>query len=227
VKIRHIVGHFDRLVAKPAESVAADPEQVYYMYLTELASRQYDVLRAASVIQHDQNVDRAFERGVRYAFATLLGHPALQFTGNAHADGGISASRNRMVLWDCKSALTPYALTEPKSAQFLQYVHKEAPNIVCPFVVFAGSFTADSEARALALKARCPPGTEIALMKQRIPGQAAPYRGAGAFGLSSHRYFGAQIEALRRPSGEPGRLRSRPVADAVTATALPSQPTTA
>jgi hypothetical protein len=35
---------------------------------------------------------------------------------------------------------------------------------VCPFLIFSGSFTDDSAARALALKANCPPGTEIALM---------------------------------------------------------------
>jgi len=69
-----------------------------------------------------------------------------------------------MVLWDCKSALRPYALTEPKCAQFLQYVAKEDPNVVSPFLVFSCDFTSDSEARALALKARCRPGTEIALM---------------------------------------------------------------
>lgn len=164
VKIRHLVAHFDRFASKSVEAAPEDPDKTYYAYLVELASRQYEVLRAASVIQHDQNVDRAFERGVRHAFSALLGHPAIQFTGSAHADGGVAAKNGKMILWDCKSALTPYALTEPKCAQFLQYVAKEAPNVVCPFLVFSGSFTNESSARSLALKAVCPPGTEIALM---------------------------------------------------------------
>jgi hypothetical protein len=163
VKIRHLISHFDRFV-KPVGPAPPDPDRTYYDYLVELASRQYDVLRAASVIEQDQNVDRAFERGVRYAFSSLLGYPVIRFTGSAHADGGVVAKKGRMVLWDCKSALKPYALTEPKCAQFLQYVAKEDPNVVCPFLVFSGEFTSDSEARALALKARCRPGTEIALM---------------------------------------------------------------
>jgi len=164
VKIRHLIAHFDRFASKSVEATPEDPAKTYYAYLVELASRQYDVLRAASVIQHDQNVDRAFERGVRYAFSNLLGYPAIQFTGSAHADGGVAAKNGRMVLWDCKSALRPYALTEPKCAQFLQYVAREAPNVVCPFLVFSCGFTDDSPARALALKANCPPGTEIGLM---------------------------------------------------------------
>ena len=164
VKIRHLISHFDRFASKSLEPAPEDPDKTYYGYLVELASRQYEALRVASVIQQDQNVDRAFERGVRYAFSNLLGHPAIRFTGSAHADGGIAPKKGRMVLWDCKSALRPYALTEPKCAQFLQYVAREAPNVVCPFLVFSGSFTDDSAARALALKANCPPGTEIALM---------------------------------------------------------------
>jgi len=164
VKIRHLISHFDHFGSKAPEPCGEDPDQIYYAYLVELASRQYDVLRAANIIRHDQNVDRAFERGVRYAFCSVLGHPPIEFTGSAHADGGVAAKGARMALWDCKSAAGPYALTEAKCAQFLQYITKEAPNVVCPFLVFSGSFTNDSAARALALKASCPRGTEIALM---------------------------------------------------------------
>jgi len=164
VKIRHLISHFDRFAAQPVGMVTDDPHRIYYDHLVELACRQYDVLRARGVIKHDQNVDRAFERGVRYAFSRLLGHPAKQFTGSSHADGGVVAKKGRMVLWDCKSSLEPYALTEVKCNQFLNYVHKEAPSVVCPFLVFSGEFTSDSQARALELKTKCPPGTEIALM---------------------------------------------------------------
>jgi hypothetical protein len=164
VKIRHLISHFDRFASGPVVPPPDGPDRIYYDHLVELASRQYDVLRARNVIERDQNVDRAFERGVRYAFSRLLGHLAKQFTGSSHADGGVVAKKGRMVLWDCKSSLEPYALTEVKCAQFLNYVHKEAPNVVCPFLVFSGEFTGDSQARALELKTKCPPGTEIALM---------------------------------------------------------------
>jgi hypothetical protein len=163
VKIRRLISHFDRFASK-REGQEDGPHKIYYDFLVELASRQYDELRARGVIKHDQDVDRAFERGVRYAFSRLLGHPAKQFTGAAHADGGVVARKGRMALWDCKSSLEPYALTEVKGRQFLDYVHKEAPNVVCPFLVFSGEFTSDSQAEALKLKTKCPPGTEIALM---------------------------------------------------------------
>jgi len=163
VKIKHLISHFDRSASKP-EDQGDDPGKIYYANLVELASRQYDVLRARGVIKRDQNVDRAFERGVRYAFSKLLGHPPIEFSGVAHADGGVVGKKGRVVLWDCKSSLEPYALTDKKSAQFLLYVAKEDPNVVSPFLVFSCEFTSDSAARALALKARCRPGTEIALM---------------------------------------------------------------
>jgi hypothetical protein len=164
VKIKHLISHFDRVSKPPGELDSDGPDKNYYGYLVELASRQYDVLHVANIIQRDQSVDRAFERGVRYAFSNVLGHPALESTGIEHADGGVAAKSGRMVLWDCKSAVGPYALTTGRFGQFLNYITKEAPNVVRPFLVFSGSFTNESAAAALALKARCPLGTEIALM---------------------------------------------------------------
>jgi len=164
VKIRHLISHFERFAAKAPEPKPEDPDRTYFDYLAELCSRQYEVLRAANVIHRDQNVDRFFERGVRYAFRTFFGHPSLEFTGSAHADGGVVARNGRMALWDCKSAMEPYALTEAKCAQFLQYVAREAPTVVSPFLILSGSFTDDSSARALTLKANCRPGTEIGLL---------------------------------------------------------------
>ena len=164
VKIKRLISHFDR-VSKPPGDVDPDgPDKNYYDYLVELASRQYDVLYAANIIQHDQNVDRAFELGVRYAFSKKLGHPPIEFTGVNHADGGVAAKSGRMVLWDCKSAVEPYAVTKGKFGPFLNYITKEAPNVVRPFLVFSGSFSSESAAAALELEARCPLGTEIALM---------------------------------------------------------------
>jgi hypothetical protein len=164
VKIRHIINYYDQFSRGTDGDSEADPDKVYYDFLEDLASRRYDVLRTSGTIQNDQNVNRAFERGVRYAFSRLLGHPAVEFTGNAHADGGVAPNRDRMVLWDCKSALQAYALTEPRCAQFLQYIHREAPNIVSPFLIISGGFTPESEARALTLKTNCTPGTEIVLL---------------------------------------------------------------
>jgi Restriction Enzyme Adenine Methylase Associated len=164
-KIRHLINHFDHYAAGQGGTTSPpDPDQTYFTYLVELASRKYDSLYAANVIQRDQNVDRAFERGVRLAFSKYLGHAPIEFTGSAHADGGIAPRNQRMVLWDCKSALEPYALTEARCAQFIQYIQKEKPNIVSPFIVFSGAFTEDGQARALTLKATCSPGTEVCLM---------------------------------------------------------------
>jgi hypothetical protein len=70
-----------------------------------------------------------------------------------------------MALWDCKSSVVPYALTEVKCRQFLDYIHKERPAVVDPFLVISGSFTEDSAARALTLQAMCPPGTDVGLLR--------------------------------------------------------------
>ncbi len=89
VKIRHLINHFDRYAAASVAPTPIDPDQTYFTYLGELASRKYDTLHASNVIQRDQNVDRAFERGLRFAFTKYLGYPPIVFTGSAHADGGI------------------------------------------------------------------------------------------------------------------------------------------
>ncbi|MEX2235949.1 MAG: hypothetical protein WEB00_00235 [Dehalococcoidia bacterium] len=164
VKIRHLISHFDRYASTAPAAVAEDPDRTYFTYLVELGARQYEVLHSANVIQRDQNVDRFFERGVRYVFRTIFGHPGLEFSGSAHADGGVAPKHRRMVLWDCKSAVSPYALTEARCAQFVHYIAKEQPNVVNPFLVFSGAFTEDSASRAVMLKASCPPGSEIGLM---------------------------------------------------------------
>jgi len=164
VKIRHLISHFERFASSAPQPKPEDPDKTYFDHLVELGSRQYDMLHAANVIHRDQNVDRFFERGVRYAFRNFFGHPSLEFTGSAHADGGVAARDGRMALWDCKSAIAPYALTEAKCAQFLQYVSKETPTVVSPFLVISGDFTDDSSARALTLKAACPRGTDIGLL---------------------------------------------------------------
>jgi hypothetical protein len=164
VKIRHLIAHFERFASVHVEPPTDDPDGAYFNYLVELGSRQYDHLRAANVIHRDQSVDRFFERAVRYAFRRFFGHPSVEFKGSAHADGGVKARNGRMALWDCKSSLTPYALTEARCAQFLQYVQRESPTVVSPFLVISGGFTEDSTGRALTLKANCPPGTEVGLL---------------------------------------------------------------
>ncbi len=215
VKIRHIIADFEKYSKNvEASPPVPDPDKTYFDFLVELASRQYEILRASSVIQNDQNVDRAYERGVKYAFSALLGHPAIQFSGNAHADGGVAASKGRMVLWDCKSSLTPYALTEPKAAQFLQYIAKEAHTVVCPFLVIAGEFTQESHARALGLKASCNAGTEVGLLRaadlkwlaekwnKEYPDKRLPLDVLAHSGLIDTTILGAKTQALYKPGSE-------------------------
>ncbi|HEY8768505.1 MAG TPA: hypothetical protein VIP09_14795 [Dehalococcoidia bacterium] len=197
VKVRHLIAHFDRVTTKSTDAAPEDPDKVYYDYLVELASRDYDVLRAANVIHRDQNVDRFFERAVRFAFRELLGHPSAEFTGSAHADGGSIARNGRMALWDCKSCIGSYALTESKCRQFLDYVHRERPAVVDPFLVISAGFSSESAGRALTLKAMCPPGTEVGLLSaddlkwlsekwsKEHPGKRLPLDVLGSSGLLS------------------------------------------
>ncbi len=164
VKIRHIVSLFERFASASSGVPADDPNKTYFAYLVELAARRYEALHAANVIRTEKDVDRAFERGVQYAFSELLGHAPLGFQGSDHADGGTEPENGRMILWDCKSALEPYPLTEKQTNQFLKYVAAAAPNRVSPFIIISHQFSPEAPSRALTLKAICRPGTEIALM---------------------------------------------------------------
>jgi hypothetical protein len=164
IRVRNVVRYFDSLdlLAPDAE---VDRSETYVSYFTDLAKRSYDVLRAANVIAKDRDVERHFEDATTSLFRDYLGYTVEAMEGSNHPDGRVALDdAHRVILWDCKSCESEYALTDRLARQFLDYAHAAAPMVASPLVVVAPAFSADAVSCAVRLKVQCPPGTEIALV---------------------------------------------------------------
>jgi hypothetical protein len=166
VKIRNVVRYFDRLeIGDVAGPGTADKTELFVKYYRDLASRSYDVLRAAGVITKDKDVDLGFERATTHIFQAHLGLSIETFEGSNHPDGRAALEDPyRVLLWDCKSCETLYALTDRLARQFLAYATAAAPKVASPLLVIAPGYSTDSVDAVMRLKVLCPPGTEIALI---------------------------------------------------------------
>jgi hypothetical protein len=164
IKVRNVVRYFDQLAVE-TPTASADPVATFLQNYQALARRQYDALRAAGVISKDKDVDRAFELATIRLFQSLLGYSVESYEGSNHPDGrALLDSPHRVLLWDCKSCETDYALTDRLSRQFLAYATAASPDVASPLLVIAPSFSDGSVDAIVRLKVQCPPGTEIALI---------------------------------------------------------------
>jgi hypothetical protein len=166
VKVRNVVRYFDRLeIGAVAGPGTIDMTELLVKYYRDLASRSYDVLRAAGVIAKDKDVDLGFERATRHLFQVHLGLSIDSFDGTNHPDGRVALEDPyRVLLWDCKSCEGQYALTDRLARQFLAYATSTAPKVASPLLVIAPGYSPDSVDAVMRLKVLCPPGTEIALI---------------------------------------------------------------
>jgi hypothetical protein len=164
IRVRNVVRYFDNLDLL-APDLEVDRSETYVGYFTELAKRSYDVLRAANVITKDRDVERHFEDATTKLFRDYLGYTVDAMDGSNHPDGRVTLDDpHRVILWDCKSCESEYALTDRLARQFLGYAHAAAPKVASPLVVVAPAFSSDAVSCAVRLKVQCPPGTEIALL---------------------------------------------------------------
>jgi len=166
IRVRSIVKYYDRLRVMDEPDGATDNRvSSYITYYTDLARRSYDLLHATNVISRDGDIERAFEEATTALFSQYLGHTVATMAGSNHPDGRIDLDpSNRVILWDCKSCESPYALTERGSRQFLDYAAATDTRVASPLLVIAPEFTPESVTVAHKLKTNCRPGTEIALV---------------------------------------------------------------
>ena len=166
IRVRNIVKYYDRLEFGPTDpSTGSSPGEPYVKYYLDLAWRRQGVLRAASVITKDLQIERRFEEATTALFTEHLGHPVERMEGSNHPDGHVNlADPRRVLIWDCKSCETAYSLTDRTARQFLAYATAVAPRVASPMLIIGPDFTADSVPAAMRLKAQCAPGTEICLI---------------------------------------------------------------
>jgi hypothetical protein len=168
IRVRNIVKYYDRLEFTTSDPVTGTgpPGEAYVKYYLDLAWRRQGVLRAASVITKDLQIERRFEEATTALFTEHLGHPVERMEGSNHPDGHVNLSDPRRVLiWDCKSCEAAYSLTDRTARQFLAYATAVAPRVASPMLIIGPDFTADSVPAAMRLKAQCAPGTEICLIR--------------------------------------------------------------
>ena len=143
-RVARIVAHFDQL--RPPMKIEPDERARWYDFYEDLASREYDRLRAQHVIEKDLEIETKFEEATKYLFAQKLNHTPLQQRGSNHPDGLLTL-QSSYLMWDNKSKESPVNLKDHIS-QFGAYIDR-ADKSVPIFLVIAPDFTDDSEAEAV------------------------------------------------------------------------------
>jgi len=143
-RIQRIIDHYNQLELRPREEL--DSRQVWYRFYVELASRDWETLRAQHVIEKDIDIERHFEAATSYLFDAKLNHTPLRQAGTEHSDGMLSF-RDTYIMWDNKSSETPVDL-KGHIKQFDAYMNKSDKPVPI-FLVIGPAFTHESEATAL------------------------------------------------------------------------------
>ena len=143
-RVARLIVHFDQL--RPMLVAESDEREIWYGFYEELASRNYELLRAQHVIDKDLEIEAKFEDATSYLFEELLNHTSLLQRGTAHPDGLLSLQMNYL-MWDNKSKESPVNLKD-HVAQFDGYMN-QADKPVPVFLVIGPEFTEDSEAEAI------------------------------------------------------------------------------
>ena len=148
-RVKRIIAHFDNLRPQIREEV--DHRARWYDFFDDLASRDYNVLRAQHVIEKDLEIESKFEDATKYLFADRLNHAPLQQRGTNHPDGLLSL-QDRYLMWDNKSKESPVTLKDHID-QFDSYMN-QADKPVPVFLVIAPEFTDESETLAIQYHAK-------------------------------------------------------------------------
>lgn len=138
--IDRIVNYYDNLKQVVIED-STDDRQVYYEFFTELAARNYSLLREQGVINKDLDCEHYFEQATNYLFEKKLKVKPLMMAGTEHADGTLSLN-DKLILWDNKSKETDVHLAD-HIKQFDRYIVNSEKR-VSVFIVIGPSFTPES-----------------------------------------------------------------------------------
>lgn len=141
-RIERIISYYDSL--RQTDPLPEDERAIWYDVFEELATRDYALLRAHSIITKDSEVDSKFEVATAYLFQYKLNHTPLKQAGTNHPDGLLSF-KDMYVMWDNKSKEKPGCVDlKEHIKQFHEYMEK-ADKTVPIFFVIAPSFTEESE----------------------------------------------------------------------------------
>ena len=91
-RVARIISHFDQL--RPNIEVGPDERKHWYVFFKELASRNYETLRAQHIIDKDLEIERKFEEATKFLFSEKLKHTPLKQQGTNHPDGLLSLQSN-------------------------------------------------------------------------------------------------------------------------------------
>ena len=143
-RVERIIAHFDQL--RPRIKAETDERSLWFEFYEELASRDYETLRAQHVIEKDLEIEAKFEEATRYLFAQKLKNTPLQQPGTNHPDGLLSL-RSNYLMWDNKSKESRVNLKN-HIRQFDDYM-SQADKPVAAFLVIGPDFTEESEAESV------------------------------------------------------------------------------
>ena len=146
--VERIVRHFDN--RRPIVDQVDDTRAIWYDFYTELASRDYGVLRSQEVISKDLEIESKFEEATKFLFAEKLKHTPLKQPGSNHPDGLLSLG-SYYLMWDNKSKESAVNLRD-HIKQFDSYMDN-AEKPVPIFLVIGPEFTEDSEYEATRYRA--------------------------------------------------------------------------
>lgn len=138
--IDRIVSYYDNLRQVIIED-GSDDRQIYYEFFSELATRNYSLLRQQGVINKDLDCEHYFEQATNYLFEKKLRVKPLMMAGTEHADGTLSLN-DKLILWDNKSKESSVNLAD-HIKQFDRYI-TNSDKRVSVFIVIAPSFTPES-----------------------------------------------------------------------------------
>lgn len=161
-RIERIIEHFAKLVVRevPAE---ASPGERYCEYLVELAHRDRENLLTNRVITKGQEMEAAFEEGLRYLFETRLGLEPTPISGRDHPDGVFAFDNGALFMWHAQSKEDVYTLPASHLKQFKRYIRDSATRVSC-FMVVVPELAPGAEDMAARLKVESNSDTDVALI---------------------------------------------------------------
>lgn len=162
-KVQRVIDYFANLVIKEV-SEEAEPGELYFEYLVELAHRDRENLLANSVISKDRDMDAAFEEGARWLFENRFRLERLPTTGSDHCDGCIEfRTGGDLLMWDTKSKEGVYTFPASHVTQFKRYVRDSLRRVSCFLVIVpeVGDGVAETAAR---LKIESKSDTDVAVI---------------------------------------------------------------
>ena len=168
-KINEIIEYFDNLINKSDSSESDDPNEVFYKYFEQLASRDERNLLSLNIINKGKDVDNAFEHATNYMFEKVLGHTLIDQENSDHCDGCMEFSNGELFMWDNKSLMqgSKYKFPDQHMRQFKRYIRDAQirnGKEVRSFLIITSDVDPNSEINAYKLKHESGSDTDIAII---------------------------------------------------------------